>query len=115
MAGSITINGNDVLEYHSGFFQILYYKMREIIDENNLHLTPQLEEFMKGMQFSAEGMLPFFEVTDYITKSVELNNLVNILEITIKSISDTTQDSTIKALWNFHKKLMEYGDKLQLT
>lgn len=112
MAGEISINDKDVLNYTSGFFQIIYNEMEEVIREKSKNLTPEMINFMNKMKIHSKGCFPYFDVAEYIKTSDSLQELLSILEETINRLKGAVLETAIASLWDFYKELMIYGDEL---
>ncbi len=116
MSGSITINKKDVLLFSSGFFETIYKEMENIVDEGYFKLNSEMINFMEVMRIHSEAGLPYFEITKHIKTLSGLNQLLMLLAEVINRFQKSGQvyESSIKAMWNFYKELMNYRNEFVL-
>ena len=115
MGVRIRCDKKEILDVRNAIFAFLHERILEIVEEQELELSDNLQDMLEKMDQNIYGRgCVYVDVADYIKTKRDLEVFTYLVKQGIET--DTwvmpAAKGPLERLWTFHAELLKYGEKL---
>src|SRR3989304_7922749 len=116
MGVHIYCDSKDILDAKNTTFYLLHESINSIIEEKKIEMSSELNAMLErtDQNIYGPGGIGLVDIADYIKTKKDLLLFADLVKEGIEKEYKRAPftDEILESLWNFHKELLKYGEKL---